>query len=32
MGQAVFSKLETCYRELEDYRMAYTYACKQKIR
>lgn len=32
MGQAVFSKLETCYRELGDYRMAYTYACKQKIR
>ena len=31
-GQAVFSKLETCYRELGDYRMAYTYACKQKKR
>ena len=32
MGQAAFSKLEICYRELGDYRMAYAYACKQKIR
>lgn len=32
MGQAVFSKLETCYREMGDYRMAYTYACKQRNR
>ncbi len=30
LGEAVFSKLETCYRELEDYRMAYAYACKQR--
>lgn len=27
---AVFGKLEECYRELEDYKMAYFYACKQK--
>ena len=32
MGQAVFAKLEICYRELGDYQMAYTYACKQKMR
>lgn len=24
------SRLEACYRELEDYKMAYFYACKQK--
>ena len=23
-------KLELCYRELEDYKRAYEYACKQK--
>lgn len=23
--------LETCYRELEDYKLAYQYACKQRI-
>ena len=27
---AVYAKLEECYRELEDYKMAYFYACKQK--
>ena len=32
MGQAVFSKLETCYREMENFQMAYTYACKQRNR
>lgn len=26
----VFAKLEECYRELEDYKLAYFYACKQK--
>lgn len=26
----VYARLETCYRELEDYKMAYFYACKQK--
>ena len=26
----VFAKLEHCYRELEDYKMAYFYACKQR--
>lgn len=30
LGEAVFPKLEICYRELEDYRMAYAYACKQR--
>ena len=30
MGQAVFSKLETCYREMENFQMAYTYACKRR--
>ena len=30
MGQAVFPKLEICYRELGDYQMAYAYACKQR--
>lgn len=28
--QAVFAKLEICYRELGDYKQAYTYACLQK--
>lgn len=28
--QAVFSRLEICYRELGDYKRAYEYACKQK--
>ena len=32
LGEVVFPKLEICYRELGDYRMAYAYACKQKIR
>lgn len=32
MGQQVFSKLEICYREMENFQMAYQYACKQKIR
>ena len=32
LGAAVFPKLEICYRELGDYQMAYTYACKQKMR
>ena len=27
---AVYAKLEACFRELEDYKMAYFYACKQK--
>lgn len=26
----VYPLLETCYRELEDYKMAYFYACKRK--
>ncbi len=26
----VFAFLEQCYRELEDYKQAYFYACKQK--
>lgn len=26
----IFARLEECYRELEDYKMAYFYACKQK--
>lgn len=26
----VYAKLETCFRELEDYKMAYFYAAKQK--
>lgn len=26
----VFARLEECYRELEDYKMAYFYACKQR--
>ena len=28
--QKVCARLEVCYRELEDYKMAYFYACKQK--
>lgn len=28
--EKVTSRLEHCYRELEDYKMAYRYACKQK--
>lgn len=28
--QQVYRKLEHCYRELEDYKMAYLYACKQR--
>lgn len=27
---ATYSKLETCYLQLEDYKMAYHYACKQR--
>ena len=30
LGEEVFPKLEICYRELGDYRMAYAYACKQR--
>ena len=26
----IFARLEHCYRELEDYKMAYFYACKQR--
>ena len=32
MGQTVFPKLEVCYRELENFQMAYHYACKQKVK
>ena len=28
----VYAALERCYKELEDYKMAYFYACKQKNR
>jgi len=28
--QAVFARLEACYRELGDYKRAYEYACRQK--
>lgn len=28
--EAVIPRLETCYRELGDYKQAYLYACKQK--
>ncbi len=28
--QKVYGKLEQCYRELEDYKQAYHYACKQR--
>lgn len=27
---AIYARLEACYRELEDYKMAYHYACKQR--
>ena len=29
-GQKLWGKLERCYLELEDYKMAYHYACKQR--
>ena len=29
-NQAVYSRLEACYRELGDYKKAYEYACRQK--
>lgn len=29
-GQKLWGKLERCYSELEDYKMAYHYACKQR--
>jgi len=29
-GPAVYARLEQCYKELEDYKMAYHYACKQR--
>ena len=29
-SSAVYAKLELCYRELEDYKKAYEYACKQR--
>ena len=29
-SNAVYVKLEQCYRELEDYKKAYEYACKQR--
>lgn len=32
LGQTVFPKLEQCYRELGDFKQAYAYACKQKVR
>lgn len=28
--QRIYARLEQCYRELEDYKQAYYYACKQK--
>jgi len=30
MGKPAYEKLEQCYQALEDYKMAYFYACKQK--
>lgn len=30
LPQKVFPRLERCYRELGDYKMAYEYACKQR--
>ena len=30
MGRPAYEKLEQCYQAMEDYKMAYTYACKQK--
>ena len=32
MPQQAYPRLETCYQILEDYKMAYTYACKQRTR
>lgn len=29
-SDAIYAKLELCYRELEDYKKAYEYACKQR--
>ena len=29
-SSTVYAKLELCYRELEDYKKAYEYACKQR--
>lgn len=29
-AQKLWGKLERCYREMEDYKMAYHYACKQR--
>lgn len=29
-SKQVYSRLEQCYRELEDYKQAYFYACKQR--
>lgn len=29
--QRAVSRLEQCYREMEDYKMAYFYACKQRV-
>lgn len=29
-SKETFARLEQCYRELEDYKMAYFYACKQR--
>ena len=30
MPQVAYPRLERCYKELEDYKMAYLYACKQR--
>lgn len=30
MGSRVYPLLESCYKSLEDYKMAYEYACKQR--
>ncbi len=30
LGRTVYEKLEQCYRAMEDYKLAYEYACKQK--
>ena len=29
-SRKVYARLEQCYRELEDYKQAYFYACKQR--
>lgn len=29
-SQRVYARLEACYKELEDYKMAYFYACKRR--